>query len=86
MDPGGAPGSMGPRGSTWVQGSVGAVMDYIGRIVSIVIELARSTQLIISTVKSSDYNTLILPRLLSVHVKSPYRTPRDYITLYYCQS
>jgi hypothetical protein len=85
MDPGGAPGSMGPRGSTWVQGSVGAITDYIVRIVSIVIELPRSTQLNILYFIVTDYNTLTLSCLLSVYVKSPYCTPRDYITLC-CQS
>jgi hypothetical protein len=54
--------------------------DYIVRASPTQFWASRSTQLIISTVKSSDYNTLILSCLLSVYVKSPYRTPRDYIT------
>ena len=81
MDPGGAPGFTGPGGSAWVRGSMGAIWDYIAKIVSMVIELPRSTQLNILYFIVTDYNTLIRAILLSVYVKSPYRTPRDYITL-----
>jgi hypothetical protein len=81
MDPGGAPGFTGPGGSAWVRGSMGAIWDYIAKIVSMVIELPRSTQLNILYFIATDYNTLILSCFLSVYVKSPYRTPRDYITL-----
>ena len=73
MDPG-----SGDRG---IHRSVGAITDYIVRIVSVVVELPRSTQLNIRYFIVTDYNTLTLPCLLSVYVKSPYRTPRDYITL-----
>jgi hypothetical protein len=81
MDPGSGRsrihGSMDRR----VQGSVGAVVDYIVGIVPIVIELPRSTQLNILYFIVTDYNTLTPPCLLSVYVKSLCRTPRDYITL-----